>query len=134
GPGITLYINEKGGRVAIIVPSCFNFHRQVIVQNVIRYLYKNRVPFPIVSGSAYLLPMLFRKGEEDILVVFNGNTDPAFVNIEYHNKQSIDAVLLKPLDIPCSYKLLKRNEKNNYWETGTAVPYMSFLVIKNNTI
>ncbi|MCM8830122.1 MAG: hypothetical protein NC824_03900, partial [Candidatus Omnitrophica bacterium] len=135
GPGIALYTNEKGGRVVIVVPSNFNFHKQTIVQNIIRYLYKKKIPFPLVSGSVYLMPLFFKKGREEILCVFNGCPDPAVINIEMSNKPQ-DTTLLKPLEKPISERILK--ETNNIWRSTSPVPYMSFLVIeyseKDNTI
>ncbi|MCM8777165.1 MAG: hypothetical protein NC905_02730 [Candidatus Omnitrophica bacterium] len=127
GPSITLYTNEMGGRVAIVVPSHFNFHKQTIVQNIIRYLYKKRVSFPLVSGSVYLMPLFFKKGAEEILCVFNGCPDPAVINIEMCNKPQ-DATLLKPLEKPSSERILK--ETNNIWRSTSMAPYMSFLVIE----
>jgi hypothetical protein len=135
GPGITLYENSVGGRVAIIVPDylnppVLNFYRQTIMQNIIRYLYRDKVPFPLVSGGAYLLPMFFKGAKEEILVVLNGNTDPAIVNIELPaKKEPQEITILKPLDKPSSDRLV-RDKKERKWKTKTVIPYMSFIVIK----
>lgn len=127
GTGITLYNNKLGGRVAIIVHSNFNFYRQVIFQNIIRYLYKNRVPFPLVRGGAYLIPMFFKGNESDYLVILNGNTDPSVVNI-ITDRKPIGTTLLNPLEKPLTGKILRK--KKDIWETTLPISYMSFLVIE----
>ncbi|MCM8817865.1 MAG: hypothetical protein NC915_00020 [Candidatus Omnitrophica bacterium] len=126
GPGITLYENNKGGRVGIVVPSDFNFFRQTMAHKIIKFLYKNQIPFPLVSGSSYLIPMFFKKGKEEILCILNGCPDPAFVNIDYKKTPKI-ITLLKPLEKPIPGRVLKVT--NNIWKSKFRIPYMSFLVI-----
>lgn len=139
GAGVTLYKNSLGGRLAIFAvenPSklALNFHRQTMVQNAIKYLYKGKVPFPLITGAPYLLPMHFKKKGEEVLVIFNGAPDPAVVLIETKGKKvSEQSMLLKPLEKPGPVELLKESgtvKNTGLWKTSSEVPYMSFLVVK----
>jgi hypothetical protein len=138
GAGVTLYENSLGGRTAVFSvenPSklALSFHRQVMLQSIIKYLYKGNLPFPLVSGSPHLLPMYFKKKGEEVLVVLNGSPDPAFALLETKRKEVFgDAVLLTPLKEPREVKLLKEKGKvknHNLWKSAWDIPYMSFLVV-----
>ncbi len=132
GVGTTLYMNEKGGKVAVIVPDIlnFNFFRQTIMQNLIKYLYNMKIPFPIVSGSPYLFPMYFKGEEKDSLVIFNGGTDSAIVQFEIDKKKNTfgDITILKPSEKPTAGKLLKKG--NTFWKLSSSIPYMSFFIME----
>lgn len=144
GSGITLYRNSVGGRIVVFatehafmlkggaysyqrVP--MNFHRQTMVQNAMRYMFKGRLSIPLVTGGPHLLPMYFRKKGEEQLVVFNGSPDPAVVSLKIMDtKVAKEVVCLKPLKNPVYYKLLKKD--GCLYRTSKTIPYMSFLIVK----
>ncbi|HOL21620.1 MAG TPA: hypothetical protein PLQ41_02035 [bacterium] len=135
GPGIILYQNDIGGRTAILNTlngnPVMNFHRQAIVQNIVKYLYKSNLPFPLITGTPHLLPMFFKNGQKEKLVIFNGIPDPGYVNIIPHRNEPGNAVLLKPFEKPHYEKMLKIVAKNRLvWKNSSTIPYMSFFVVE----
>lgn len=107
---------ENPGRLA------FSNHQQRILHNIVRFLYRGKVPFPLVFGGPYLLPMYFRNQGRSRLVILNGSPDPACPVIDFGPARTVSstATLLAPL---AKSVTLKRT-------TGkTAVPYLGFLVL-----
>ena len=139
GAGTMLYENCLGGRTVVFAVEdpaklVLNFQRQTMVHNMIRYLYGGKIPFPLVTGAPYLLPMCFKGKREMNLVVFNGATDPATVSVKTSGKTlpSRQTTVLKPLEQPSSGKLLKggKGETAGLWKTESRIPYMSFVIVR----
>lgn len=120
GPGVILFENELKGKVGILISDFskpMNFHRQMILHNIISYLYNEKIPFPLVVDSPYLFPMFFINGRKEVLVLLNGNVDKAKAKIRYLKKIK-NSFLLKPLEKP----VIKKN-------LNFEIPYLSFLVL-----
>lgn len=138
GPGVILNENQLGGRTAVFAvedPSglSLNFQRQTILHNIIRYLYRNDVPFPLVSGGPYLIPVFFCDGEESMFVVFNGSPDPAAPLIEVSGSRRFldETTILNPLAEPAAGVLEKKKATGaTLWKSSSQLPYMGFLVTK----
>ncbi len=151
GAGIILFNNKLGGRTAVVAAENSlqfqgekvikkqpkNFHRQIILHNIIRYLFMGKVPFPLVSGGPYLLPMYFKTAREAYIVVLNGSFDPSPVLIETNMQidESGQAEILKPLKKPSPLRLSRTesSKKTGLWKTSSEIPYMSFLVAGFNS-
>jgi hypothetical protein len=80
GPGWITFRNRLGGRVALCsstnpaqLPACYQ--RQVIAQNLVRFLAKGRFGSPMVTGGAHQLLIHVGEGRGQKVVVMNGMTD-----------------------------------------------------------
>ncbi|MFA5044060.1 MAG: hypothetical protein WC381_05790 [Kiritimatiellia bacterium] len=108
GPGLTVFQNELGGRVAV---SAFqmhlewgawnlNFQRQALVQHLVRRL--TRGPAPVMtSGAPHMFPIDLRCGSERKVVVANLCLDPGRVTVAIPGVQRVQAgTVIRPLGKP----------------------------------
>ncbi len=135
GPGLTLFENSLNGRVAVFPGNDIsllsrNFQRQTILRNVIRFLHKSPLSFPVVYGSPYLLPLCLKSEKGLILVVLNAHADSAVPLIETPVEPG-EAKILEPFKEPRKSSLVKKQiGQRASWMPDSEIPHSSFLVVE----
>jgi hypothetical protein len=148
GSGLVCFTNRSGGRVAVIAAESpggmpQSDHRQTMVQGVTRFL-RGPDASPdldgvLVSGGPHLLPMCFDAplgagGFRNVVVVANGNTDPAKPTIQVPGRVSseVDATLLVPLAKPRNARIATATVDGSatVLAARTAVPSLGYLVLR----
>lgn len=138
GPATLAFRNRRGGRVfTYAVPNPAQLprddYRQRIAQKAVAFAAGGRFASPMVSGGPYLMPIHFTAAGRDLLVLFNGGTDPCtpVVQMPHGSPAPARATLLAPLAGPAACRIPARGTagRNRVTVSG-ALPYQGYLVLE----
>ncbi len=140
GAALTVFRNELGGRVVTYAtpnPASLPGHdcRRLLAQAAARFAAGPGWEAPTVRGGAYLIPILFRRGNATRLVIYNGGVDPAVPLWEGGRSRGRPSVItmLAPLARPQPAKARQIDSRQgSAWILDRPLPHHGFVVCEWN--
>ncbi|MFI6937671.1 hypothetical protein ACIBI4_00245 [Streptomyces sp. NPDC050418] len=136
GAGRCHYVNELGGRVAVLAATAparlaRSDRGQRLLHASVRFLEGGRSWLPLVDGAPHLIPHLSRTGDLIRLAIANGSADPAHPRIALPaSPDAVRATLLAPLAAPAP---APTTQATGLLELEPALPHRGWLVLEWRT-
>ncbi|MCX5442211.1 hypothetical protein [Streptomyces sp. NBC_00063] len=132
GAGSCGYVNELGGRVAVLAatdPADLprDDFGQRVIHAVVRFLEGQSPTLPLVSGGPHLIPHLSQQDGVTRLAMANGSFDPALPHVDIPTPpDAVSSIRLDPLKTPAPASVLHGEEGIT---AETELPHRAWLML-----